>query len=248
MIDLARLNADAERALVLRADGGNNADPPPEHREKPRVSAVISLDPLAISLYMAGAPKAPTDVSFAANTQTGQAMEDLILAVLERAIAEQIPGFEWDRFLQPDTGHGDIYGWQPDEKWDCGPAVGRPDAVSVEHGIIADAKSASASQFAMKVKDGGKDFAIQQTLYLAGAEKRYGKPFTGLVMMMNKETKKGTPQAFATFRYAPDPAILQRVVEAVEASRNGATCPYKKGKDWQPSYCVYRNQPGCGGA
>lgn len=242
-LDPAGLVGACEREIVRFASGGPNADPPVTERIKPRVSVVAGMDPLAIQFYMQGVEPAPIDVSYACNTQTGQAMETLILAVMENAIAEQIPGFLWDEFEQPDGS----LGWQPDEKWDCGPAVGRPDAVSVAYGIIGDAKSASASQFAMKVKDGGKDFAVQQTLYLAGAEKRYGRQFVSVVCMMNKETKKGTAQGFAIFQYEPDPAILARVVEAVEASRNGAACPYRKGKDWQPVYCAYRGQPGCGG-
>jgi hypothetical protein len=234
-----------EAALLSRADGGVNADPPLADRIKPRVSAVTSLDAYAIACYMRGAEKAPMDVSYAANTQTGQAMEDLIVGLLGEAL-----GIEWDLFDNgpPTPGREDYdYTWQPG-RWDCGPAIGRPDAVSVEHGIIADAKSASATQFAMNTKDNGEQYRIQQTLYLAGAEAKYGKPFKSLVAVMNKETKKGTPQAFAVFEFLPDPALVAKVAAVVEQAKNGnARCPYPA-SDWHPRYCAYRGQPGCGGS
>jgi len=238
-----------EAALLARADGGVNADPPLADRVKPRVSAVTSLDAYAIQCYMRGAEKAPMDVSYAANTQTGQAMENLIVGLLGEAL-----GIEWDlwwpdgeRFSERRVGFYDMSEatWQP-ERWHCGPAIGRPDAISVEHGIIADAKSASATQFAMNTKDNGEQYRIQQTLYLAGAEAKYGKPFRSLVAVMNKETKKGTPQAFAVFEFHPDPALVAKVAAVVEQAKNGnARCPYPA-SDWHPRYCAYRGQPGCG--
>lgn len=235
------LQAAMEQALVARADGGPNADPPLAERRVPRVSAVTSMDPLAIKRYMEGANKAPMDVSYAANVETGKAVETMILGVVESAMRSTDPDFAWDLFPQEDG----TLGWQP-PRMICGPAIGRPDAMRIIDGLLCDAKSASATQFAMILKDGGEQYRVQQTLYVAGAEAKYNRPFRSLVAVMNKETKKGTPQAFAVFEFGPDPALVEKVTAAVEQSKGDAKCPYI-GTDWHNRYCAYRDTPGCGG-
>lgn len=241
-----------EAALVLHAAGGVNANKPVKQRTVPRVSIIAGRCPQKIAHYKNGTAEDPMRPDSAAAFSTGHNSEDMILDHLESAL-----GFKFDRWHTEDDGAQ--FRCEDGERVLCdgcidGPSTrqyrvttdwytGAADAVSVERGIWADAKTAKDVAFKIKLERAqtegvGEDYHAQQQMYGVPLQEIFGKPFKCVVPFYRIGGKKGD-RIYLPFWFDADPdALLPLKAMAQEAMLPNPRKAFKA-TDWNCQYCSY---------
>lgn len=233
MID-TELGSRMEAALVARARGGVNANRPHAERKVPRASNRSQECERLDFYYLTGAEELPMDAMGAASTTNGQALEEDVLLDLEAAL-----GLTFERQVPVETD------------WFRGTA----DAWNAEHRILADAKTANASSFAIKRREGspGDSYVNQLNLYASvlGAEKIIVP--VRAIGKSAKDTVKDGREVYAVYVFPPDPQLVARLEvgarNAMVAAVTGvAPAPgYAAGHWLCKGYCSYRHLCPSGG-
>lgn len=262
----AVLEALMDKAMVGRTRGGLNSDPPPDKRNRVRVSQAAGLCAREVAHFLKGDEKAAPEAYKGNGADVGTQMEAVILADLERALGAELrdESFAWDRFCGAWTDpHGpscELHWDRPvNEPWCRGICTawtnqyrietelvrGHIDARSAKHKIIADSKTANAQQFDMMAK--GKAVKDDWTRQLSTYAKADGATRILVAVRAVGKTMKDGPQIHLVFDFPPDMAAAAQVEDVARqamAARATGTLPapafakgYWKCKDW----CDYRH-------
>jgi hypothetical protein len=230
------LQAKMEQAMIDRAAGGPNADPPPGEREVPRASSLAMECARREFYYLTGGAQDPRSAASAAATTAGQALEADVLADLVAAM----PG-TWQqqvRYVTPwfrGTADAVLYA---DES--------RSQAV-----LVADSKTANVASWeiqqrraeAEKPSSGSDHVDSQLQLYMhaSGAKKA-----VAVFRKTGGNARDMSKGVYLPVIYDHDPEAVTRLrtiaTEAMRGRDRGLAPPRAyDAKDWHCTYCSYRD-------
>lgn len=228
MIEDKELGRKMEQALIERAKGGPNSDPPVSERKVPRASSLSTGCTRREVYYLTGAPQDEQTAASAAATTTGQEMEDGVLSDLEAAL----PG-NWKRNVRLENDW--VRGTADDVQYD-GP--------NGEATLVADSKTANVASWEIKQRQGstGDEIEAQLQIYMhltgAGEAVAAFRKTGGNAKDMGKGVYL---PIFLPYRHEIV-TKMERIAREAMAARDNGTIParsFSKRDVFPCSYCPY---------
>lgn len=227
-----------EAALVARARGGPNADPPVEERTKIRASVLASACPRKCHYWLTGAEEDKIEAATASAFTDGKEYEagilnDILaaLGVGEELARTQVPA---DTYWYTGTADLVIY----DSLY-----AGKLIASRVSPNTLYEFKTANPTSFSMRVKEGrpGDSYENQAQLYMNALE--IGRC---VFVFRNKAPKKGE-RIYWTCEVTREGAAIERLRAIAQKAHDSGSvvgvlpdrADYAARTAWQCRYCSF---------